>query len=72
MRKDNERYFESFKDAYEASKALRVMAAEEGMLIKVERSPYGGYRLCSYPIDEENDLMVEFFALSNRKQGYLK
>ncbi len=72
MREAKEGQYDSFKDAYEASKALRVMAAEEGMLIKVEPSPYGGYRLRSYPVDEENEMMVEFFALSHVKRGYQK
>ena len=72
MRREKERQYDSFKDAYEASTALRVMAAEEGMLIKVEASPYGGYRLRSYPVDEGSDMMFGLFAYSNRKREYQK
>jgi hypothetical protein len=69
---DKERQSDSYKDAYEASRVLRGMAAEEGMMIKVEPSPYGGYRVRSYPIDEESDVTIDLLMLSNRKQGYLK
>ncbi len=47
----SETYFKSRREAREEAARIKELAVENEMLIKIEKSPYGGYCLKILPID---------------------
>ncbi|WP_152555632.1 hypothetical protein [Methylomarinum vadi] len=43
--------YKTYAEAYEASQQLKHQYAADGIMVKIEKSPYGGFRLKLVPID---------------------
>jgi hypothetical protein len=46
-----DRHYGSLADAEKAAREERRTKADDSVIVKVEKSPYGGYRLRSFPMD---------------------
>lgn len=52
-------YFDDLKDALDEARERRASHRGEGMITRVDESPYGGYRVHSIPADFIVDLMAD-------------
>lgn len=55
--------YKNYKDAYEAAQKMRKQYGADGILVKIERSPYSGFQVKLVSID----LMID--NLSNNLQN---
>jgi len=62
--------YESYTEAYQAAQKVRKQYIENGILVKVEQSPYGGFILRLVPIDLMIDNLArkEFKPSSSQKE----
>ena len=60
--------YKSYADAYEAAQKVRAQHVENGIMVKIEPSPYGGFVLKLMPID----LMIDNLANSASKPTFNK
>jgi len=65
-------YFDDLKEAIEEARHRRARHTE-GVITRVQRSPYGGYRVRSMPAEFVVDLMADGIPLPwERRQPELK
>ncbi|MDH5722924.1 MAG: hypothetical protein OEY94_06350 [Alphaproteobacteria bacterium] len=67
---ESDTYFNTQREAIEAASRLRVQLREQDILVRVERSPYGGYRLKKIPVDIAMDMVEHFPSLISTKGIY--
>jgi len=60
--------YKNYADAYEAAQAMRSQYIENGIMVKIEPSPYGGFVLKLVPMD----LMIDNLSHNNTTQSHNK
>ena len=69
MGKWTARHYETYEEACEAVREIRRNSPLE-LVVRVNKSPYGGFRLSALPVDVYVDLLVDGILPRSMRRGY--
>ena len=69
MGKWTARHYETYEEACEAACEIRSSSSVE-LVVRVNKSPYGGFRLSVLPADVYADLLVDGILPRGMRRGY--
>lgn len=62
-----ESFFDSQRDALEEAARIRASAGGDGVIVKIDKSSYGGYRVRVVPTDMAMDMIEYLPSLISRR-----
>lgn len=60
--------YKTYTEAYEAAQTLKLQHSDDGIMVKVEKSPYGGFRTQLVPVDILIDSLTNTMPYGKSKE----